>query len=171
MDDGMMRIAELARRTGASTSTLRYYEDQGLLTPDTRSGAQYRLYGSQAACRVGFIQRAKALGMTLAEIRRLVHEPVGGEAAHRRLSHAIAHKLADTDRRIAELQTLQGELEALQTTFEQAMPACGHIGDCECWLPLKEEVIAMAANDGCDCCGCTCPNDGTCTCCGCNCAS
>jgi len=167
MDDGLMRIAELARQTGLSTSALRYYEEQGLLSPDGRSESDYRLYGAQAACRVGFIKRAKALGLTIAEIRRLVHEPPQGEAARGRLQHAIAHKLADTRRRIEELETLHEELEGLHARLGTEATGCGHLGDCDCWLPINEEVMPMASDESCQCCGCTRPNDGTCTCCGC----
>jgi DNA-binding transcriptional MerR regulator len=41
----MYRIAEVARRSGFATSTLRYYEELGLLQPAARTGAGYRVYG------------------------------------------------------------------------------------------------------------------------------
>jgi len=166
-----MRIAELARQVGLSTATLRYYEDEGLLRPAARTDAGYRVYGDAALERVGFIQRAKALGLTLREIQQLTDQPADAGHERARLRHAIVHKLADTDRRIAELVTLRGELRD-QLTRLGAVPTCGHVGDCTCWLPTREEVIQMASNvtseDGCTCCGCTCTSDDEpCTCCGC----
>ena len=104
MDDGKLRITELARRAGVSAPTLRYYEEVGLLRPAVRSEAGYRLYGPEALGRIGFIQRAKALGLTLREIRLLVQEPTELGVDLARLGHALAHKLADTRRRIAELE-------------------------------------------------------------------
>jgi DNA-binding transcriptional MerR regulator len=164
-----MRIAELARQAAVSTATLCYYEDEALLRPVGRTEAGYRVYGEDARQRVGFIQRAKALGLTLREIQQLTQEPSDQMVKHARLRHALVHKLADTHRRIAELETRRGErhdqLARLGTTA-----TCGHVGDCGCWLPTREEVNHMAngvAKDGCTCCGCTCAGDGPCTCCGC----
>lgn len=164
-----MQITEVGRKTGVASSALRYYEDAGLLRPVGRTRAGYRVYDWAAVGRVGFIQRAKSLGLTIREIRQLLQEPGDPATDQRRLRHAVAHKLFDTERRIAELETLRGELEALQARLGSASgPGCGHVGDCECWLPTEQEVQAMAS-EACSCCDCTCPNDGTCDCCGCPC--
>ena len=172
-----MRIAELARRAGVSNAALRYYEAQGLLAPTGRTEAGYRLYGRDALGRLGFIQRAKALGLSLREVRALLREPrertdAAGDVD--RLRAAVAHKLTDTRRRIGELQTLARELEALQEHLGRGKPWCGRIGDCGCWLPTREEVIKMTeleretgADDACatDCaddCSCDCGDDCGC---------
>jgi DNA-binding transcriptional MerR regulator len=173
MDNPQMQIADLARHAGLSTATLRYYEGEGLLRPAGRTEAGYRVYGTDAVQRVGFIQRAKALGLTLREIQQLTSEPADGGTGQARLRHALVHKLADTDCRIAELERLRGELRE-QLERLGAAPSCGQVGDCSCWLPTREEVARMAeipvVNEklsGCTCCGCTCVGDGPCTCCGC----
>ncbi len=167
----MMRIGELARRAGVPTSTLRYYEEQGLLVPAAREDSGYRVYDCGALGRIAFIRRAKSLGLSLGEIRRLVRESSDPYADQAHLRHTIAHKLADTRSRIAELETLRRELEALYVRLDRGLPPCGHIGDCEYWLPTEEEVNRMDAAvrqaEGCTCCGCPCPDDGTCDCCDC----
>jgi MerR family copper efflux transcriptional regulator len=168
VNDGI-RIAELAKQTGVSTSALRYYEAQGLLSVDARTEAGYRVYRSQAVGRVGFIRRAKALGLSLGEIRRLLQEPSEG-SEHTRIRHAIAHKLAETEIRIGHLETLRAELLSMQERLGGVTLACGRIGDCGCWLPNQEEAEIMAnIGQGCECCGCTCEPDadGCCSCCGC----
>ena len=138
MHDSQMRIAELARHAGLSTATLRYYEAEGLLRPAGRTEAGYRVYSDDALQRVGFIQRAKALGLTLREIQQLTSESADTDTAadQARLRHALVHKLADTDRRIAELETLRGELREQLGRLGVA-PVCGHVGDCGCWLPTR----------------------------------
>lgn len=162
-----MQIASVSHQTGVPTSALRYYEEQGLLAPARRTEAGYRLYDCSVLGRVGFIKRAKALGLTLREIQQLLRQPAGPESDTARLRHAIAHKLANTRERIVQLETLRGELEALQAHLGSAGAIeCGRVGDCECWLPNQQEVENMAS-ESCSCCGCTCPNDGACTCCGC----
>lgn len=168
MDDVTMRIAEIARRVGVAPSTLRYYEEQGLVSPDARTEAGYRVYGARALCRLRFIRRAKALGLSLREIRRLVQEPSDPSTDLARLRHAIAHKLADTRRRIEELEALRGDLEAMYERLGRGgAVTCGHVGDCDCWLPTEKEVRQMADvhnSEDCPCCGCPCPGEGDCTC-------
>lgn len=168
-----MRIAELAARVGVSTPALRFYEEQGLLAPTARTEAGYREYGADALGRLGFIRRAKALGLSLREVRSLVRAPGSASDDHARLRDAVAHKLADTRRRIGELQTLARELEALDEHLGRGKVWCGRIGDCGCWLPTREEVMRMAndeqttgdctCGDGCDCDGDCCGGD--CDCC------
>lgn len=167
MNDSLLPINDVSRRSGVATSALRYYEETGVLKPRGRTSAGYRLYDWSALGRISFIQRAKSLGLSLREIQLLVQEPTDPATDQHRLRHAIAHKLTDVQHRIIELETLRGELEALQAHLGSASgPGCGHIGDCECWLPTEKEVQAMAS-ESCSCCDCTCPNDGTCDCCGC----
>ena len=67
-------ITTAAASPRVSTATLRY-EDEGLLRPAGRTEASYRVYGEDALQRVGFIQRAKALGLTLCEIHPLTNAP------------------------------------------------------------------------------------------------
>lgn len=61
------RISQLAERSGVPATTLRFYEDAGLL-PAGRTPAGYRLYGEDAVERLGFISSAKLLGLAL-EVR------------------------------------------------------------------------------------------------------
>ncbi len=67
-----MRIGELASSVGLSVATIRYYEQEGLLDKPARSDAGYRAYGDGVVERLGFVQRCRALGIGLAEIRRLL---------------------------------------------------------------------------------------------------
>jgi len=67
----MLTIRQLTIQTGVSSKTLRYWESVGLLPRPGRNFNNYRLYKPNAGQRVTFIQKAKSLGFTLAEIRRL----------------------------------------------------------------------------------------------------
>ena len=60
---GVVRIGELAARTGASVRSLRYYEEQGLLT-SSRSDAEQRHYSDAAVQRVSLIRRLFDAGMS-----------------------------------------------------------------------------------------------------------
>jgi DNA-binding transcriptional MerR regulator len=82
-----MRIGELAERTGASTRSLRYYEQRGLLTSE-RAGNGYREYGPEAVERVRNIRLLLESGLTSEDIQELracleldlVREPECAEA-------------------------------------------------------------------------------------------
>ncbi|MET7641035.1 MerR family transcriptional regulator [Streptomyces sp. NPDC005438] len=72
-----MRIGELASAAGVSVRSLRYYEEQGLLTPTRTSGGQRR-YGQADLERVTFVQRLLAAGLssrTIAELMPCVDAP------------------------------------------------------------------------------------------------
>jgi DNA-binding transcriptional MerR regulator len=72
-----MRIGELAARTGVSVRSLRYYEEQGLLT-STRSGGGQRHYTDGEVERVVLLQRLYAAGLssrTIAELLPCVDAP------------------------------------------------------------------------------------------------
>ena len=113
----VMRIGELARRTGLAPSALRYYEDAGMLAAAARSKAGSRLFGEEAAGRPSFIKRAQALGLTIRKIRDLINGPtLTAEEDRDRLRHLIAHKLDETDHRLQELEELRRQLEARPTS-------------------------------------------------------
>jgi hypothetical protein len=67
-NDRRLKIGELARQTGLSIKTIRYYERRGLLEQPPRAQGGYRLYGPEEVARLRFVQRAKLLRLTLEEI-------------------------------------------------------------------------------------------------------
>ncbi len=141
-----IRIGQLAQQAEVSAPTVRYYEQEGLLTPARRTSAGYRVYDAEALARLRFIQRAKALGLSLKEIKLLLSSE--DRALERtRLRHLVAHKLAETKERTAELTRLGQNLERLYLQLVRRPDACScrHLGDCDC-LPVPitvEEVMTM----------------------------
>src|SRR5215211_5346968 len=69
-----LKIGDLARQTGLSIKTIRYYESRGLLEQPPRTEAGYRLYGPEEVARLRFVQRAKLLGLKLEETERKMAE-------------------------------------------------------------------------------------------------
>jgi DNA-binding transcriptional MerR regulator len=128
------RIAEVARRTGFTTPTLRYYEDIGLMPPARRTEAGYRVYDERAVDRLTFIARAKQLGCSLEEITSLAHAwdtDDCGPVQHRLRSLVMA-KVTEIQQRMAETMAF---LADLQTTaaFLSAQPVDGPCDvDCRC---------------------------------------
>lgn len=69
-----MKIGELARKSGIAASAIRFYEEQGLLAPVSRTPSGYRQYASNAPDRLKLIQGAKRLGFSLEVIRDMLDE-------------------------------------------------------------------------------------------------
>src|SRR5829696_4146138 len=97
---GLVPIGELARRSGAATSALRYYERIGLLSPAGRAGGK-RHYPPSGAERVALIRLYQDAGFTLAEIGRML---AASSQGRRGWGDLAARKIAELDARIADAQ-------------------------------------------------------------------
>jgi DNA-binding transcriptional MerR regulator len=75
-----IRIGELAERTGRSVHTIRWYEEQGLLPPVPRLGA-HRIYSNRHVEWLELMERLRASGMSVAELRRYTAYAQRGGAA------------------------------------------------------------------------------------------
>ncbi|WP_433537645.1 MerR family transcriptional regulator [Micromonospora sp. CA-249363] len=74
--DERYSIGELARRTGLSVKTIRYYADSGIVPPIDRSVAGYRVFDAEAVARLELVRTLRELGVDLAAIRRVVDREV-----------------------------------------------------------------------------------------------
>jgi DNA-binding transcriptional MerR regulator len=130
---GGYRISELAERTGFPASTLRFYEQEGLLPAAARTPGGYRSYDEHAVERLKFIARAKQLDLPLDEIRDLAAVWDAGSCApvQERLTTLLTAKVAEAEGRIAELAALRAQLLAardglgLQTPDGPCDEGCG----------------------------------------------
>jgi len=114
-DDGdeLLSVGEVKERTGLSARTLRYYEELGLLPGVRRRAGGRRVYGPDEVERLRFIQRLKALGLPLADIKD-VNAVYGIEGSTRamlgRLDELLERHLGEIDGRIGELMGLRDEI-------------------------------------------------------------
>ena len=69
---GLMQIGRVAERTGLSLRTIRWYEEEGLVGPTTRTGGGFRLYSEHDVARLLVIMQMKPLGFSLDEMRQLL---------------------------------------------------------------------------------------------------
>lgn len=117
-------IGNLAKRAGVGIDTVRYYERAGLLAPSRRLASGYRRYTALEVARLRFIRRAQALGFTLNEVRDLLALSARRDVA--RVKSSAQAKLADVEKKIAELQLIREGL----ATLVAACPGHGRAGDC-----------------------------------------
>jgi Cd(II)/Pb(II)-responsive transcriptional regulator len=112
---GGMRIGELARRTGCSVDTIRYYEKQGLLAEAKRSAGNFRLYGDADAERLRFIRHCRSLDMNLAEVATLLRIQDHPDDECEDVIALLDEHVALVARRITELQSLERYLHDLRS--------------------------------------------------------
>ncbi|MEB3033369.1 heavy metal-responsive transcriptional regulator [[Mycobacterium] nativiensis] len=109
-----MRIGELADAVGATTKTLRFYEEQGLLLEADRTPAGYRDYSPDTVTRIDFIHRGKAAGLTLAQIREILQIRDRGQAPCEHVRDLLDTRLADLDAQISKLAALRDTIVQLR---------------------------------------------------------
>lgn len=100
-------ISELASEFGVTTRTIRFYEDQGLLSP-VREGAS-RVFSNRDRVRLKLALRGKRLGFSLAEIRELFELYDGSRDEKNQLEEFLAR----LDRRKAHLEQQREDIEVM----------------------------------------------------------
>lgn len=119
-----LTIGEVARRSGVAATTLRYYEQIGLLAPPARVGGQRR-YDPAVLTRLEVIGLCKSAGFTLDEVQLLFADDVPGRPASQALAHA---KLAEIDAQLESLSRARAVIEwGMRCT-------CPSIDACSCGI-------------------------------------
>lgn len=108
-------IKTVAQTVGIGVETIRYYQRIGLIEKPEKPVSGYRVYSEQTISRLLFIQRAKELGFSLAEIAILLALDDGNCAEIKELA---THKLAIVNNKLHDLQTIATTLENLIQSCE-----------------------------------------------------
>jgi len=131
----MLRIGQLATRTGFTAKTLRYYEEAGLLRPDSRSESGYRLYNDAAIERLGFVRRVRGLGLRLNDIRHILEISDEGRMPCEHVMGVVDRELERVATQVERLLELRVGLLRLRSRMSEAM-ASGGLGPgqaCPCF--------------------------------------
>jgi DNA-binding transcriptional MerR regulator len=121
----LMKIGEVARRSGIAVETLRFYERNGLLDAPARTETGYRLYGTDALATLEFIKRAQLLGFTLAEIKRIINESRGGESPCDEVREIVRQRLNELDERLQQMQLYRNALAQTLRQWDKTGRAAG----------------------------------------------
>ena len=132
-ESGPFAIGVLSRRSGVNIETIRYYERAGLLAKPARSAGGFRLYAAADAARLGFIRRARDLGFTLDDVRRLLDLADGRSQSCRRVQKIAEGHLADVRTKLADLRRMERALSGSVRSCAE-----GRLADC----PLLEALAA-----------------------------
>ena len=117
-----LSIGQVAGRSGVAATTLRFYEQAGLLEAPERVGGRRR-YGDEVLVRLEVVGLCKAAGFSLEEIRVLLTDDAPGRPASRSLAEA---KLTAID---AQLETLRRAREIIEWAMKCPCPS---VEACRC---------------------------------------
>jgi len=118
-------IGRLSRRTGVNIETIRYYERAGLLPRVARTAGGYRAYRPADAQRLLFIRRARNLGFSLDEVRRLLALAAEKSRSCRSVHALSLEHLKDIRGKIADLRRMEQVLAATVSQCAQGtLPNC-----------------------------------------------
>jgi MerR family redox-sensitive transcriptional activator SoxR len=119
-----MFISDVARQVGIRASTIRYYEQVGILEPPQRTSGQRR-YDNTVLYRLALIQHARLTGFSLEEIRRLFFGFAKDTPISARWRKLSQRKLEELDGLIEQIKTMQQLLLKIQKCRCDAVEQCG----------------------------------------------
>jgi len=138
---GLLRVGELAERSGKTVRAVRFYEEMGLLEPISRTTGGFREYDDNALLRIQWIDRLQELGFSLADIRAFLstlRAEEQGPAAMDQLRTFYAKKLIETRQSISRLQLLEKELKE----------SLSYLHACQACAPATPRTACPSCNDG-----------------------
>ncbi len=105
-----MLISELAKRTGVTVHTLRFYENVGLFKGETDEQVKtnnYKQYSEELVGKIALIREAKEIGFTLKEIKELLDDWYNGDLPAARKEEVLWAKIREIDAKIAQLHLVR----------------------------------------------------------------
>ncbi|NDW07849.1 MerR family transcriptional regulator [Jiella pacifica] len=118
-------IGEASERSGVKVTTIRFYENIGLISPPVRTSGNRRQYGEEEVDRLTFIRHARELGFEIDDIRGLLAMTERPNASCQEADRIARHHLKGVNHRISQLTLLGKELQRM-------IDECGHGRVCDC---------------------------------------
>jgi DNA-binding transcriptional MerR regulator len=112
-----LRIGEMAKISGLSVKTIRFYCDQGLLHT-ARSEGGYRIFSPESLAELEIIRALRSMDVPIGELARILEVRRAGVCNCSVLKDSIATKLLSIDSRIQELQMMKSELARLLSSWQ-----------------------------------------------------
>ena len=112
-----LRIGEMAKISGLSVKTIRFYCDQGLLNT-TRSEGRYRIFSAESLAELEIIRALRSLDVPIGELARILEVRRAGVCNCSALKDSITTKMISIDSRINELQAMKSELARLLSSWQ-----------------------------------------------------
>jgi DNA-binding transcriptional MerR regulator len=156
----LIKVGDLARRTGKTVRAIHLYEELGLLVPPVRSKGGFRMYSGDGVKRIEWIQKLQDMGFSLTEIKaflRVWEESATAPDAMATVREIFSDKLHETRETIARLTRLAEELSESLSYLERCRSCSPNLGQGECCscenhgtdreVPLLVDGIAAKHNN------------------------
>lgn len=113
-----LRIGEVAQRSGLPVKTIRFYSDEGLILPTSRTEGRYRLFDQGVYAELSLIRTLKALEIPLVDIKAILAARRVGVCSCDSLRRLIEDKRDEIQGRLTGLEALRHELTTLLRGWE-----------------------------------------------------
>lgn len=125
-----LTITALAKRASVSSKALRYWERLGLLPKASRSHSGYRRFPAETITYIGFVKRAKEMGLTLQQMRTVLRLAGKKRSPCVEVENFIEQRLSDLDEQIKSLSKLRESLLAIRQCSSDADCSRDQSKDC-----------------------------------------
>ncbi|HKF51273.1 MAG TPA: MerR family transcriptional regulator [Candidatus Acidoferrales bacterium] len=133
-----LTISAFAKRSGVPSKTIRYWEGLGLLPKAARSHTGYRVFDPSALRYVAFVQKSKAIGLTLAEMQEVLHLARAGRCPCPEVFDWTQAKAKSVAEQIRELSALLKRLKRIEREWKRCScegDNCGQVCSLIAGLP------------------------------------
>ena len=146
----MYQIGEFSKLTSLTVKTLRYYDQEGLLSPSARSEGGYRLYSEEDLHRAEQISLLRRCGFSIAEIKDVLRNADSEEDLHTYLSEKRTQLLGQIRRERALVRSIECRLSQLQRKENFDMQAAtirykGSYNDCSAHISALYKAVGGRA--------------------------
>lgn len=120
-----MNIGQAAKESGVSAKLIRHYESIGIIPKASRTAAGYRVYSEDDVHTLSFVKRARGLGFSMKEIKRLVSLWRNKGRSSADVKALAQRHIQELDQKILELQAMAGSLRQLVSSCRgDQRPSC-----------------------------------------------
>jgi DNA-binding transcriptional MerR regulator len=136
----MLQVGEVSQKLGVNPQTLYFYERIELIPPPQRTSSGYRLFSEKDIERLTFISRARALGLSLEEIKEILMLRDGQLLTCRDVYDRFLRKVQQIEDNIQQLQTLRNELLPLVQRCRTNLDHPDSTMECAVWEEFRYEI-------------------------------
>ena len=115
---GLLKIGEVSARSGLTVKTIRFYCDEGLIHPISRSDGGFRLFSPDVFAELTFIRTLRTLEIPLPEVLKILESRRSGVCTCASLQHTIETKAGDIEAKISALREMHVELLGLLNDWQ-----------------------------------------------------
>lgn len=138
MKDRPFTIGELARLTGASIETIRYYERIGLLPRPPRTGGGRRAFGAESVTTLTFVRRCREFGFSLDDVRALLGQ--------RKAQPCCSNVKSIAERHLETVRAKLRDLTEMEAHLARLVGQCQGDGASECAVLDALDAGAVGAS-------------------------